>query len=40
MLKKTCPECGANTYSANSDMRCVECGENLSQVKTKPAGRD
>jgi len=40
MLKEKCPECGAYTYSANREMKCVECGEDLSQVKAKPAGRD
>ena len=40
MKTKKCPECKENSYSAYGSgiEHCVECGADLSEMKSKPAG--
>ena len=41
MYKKKCAECGEGTYSSNRNMKSyVECGADISQVKTEPAAKE
>lgn len=41
MVKKTCPACGKDSYSAAEKGRwvCPHCGADVSEVPARPAGK-
>lgn len=40
MMKKTCPKCNKNSYSAaeKGEWICPYCGKDISEIPAEPAG--